>query len=176
MPAFFTGLDSGQKHAGRPALNLANITKYICRRSVCHDEERAGHEQADDDCDTGNSAVAGSRERNRHHNVPGSILGCCSGWADHMREFGFDVKVIKTDGMVSVKRAFGVPAELGSCHTAVVDSTGQIVEGHVPASAVEKMLENASVKGVAVRGMAVDSPGIGELGAQDRKSTRLNSS
>ncbi|HLS05423.1 MAG TPA: DUF411 domain-containing protein [Wenzhouxiangella sp.] len=89
--------------------------------------------------------------------------GCCSGWADHMREFGFDVKVIKTDGMVSVKRAFGVPAELGSCHTAVVDSTGQIVEGHVPASAVEKMLENASVKGVAVPGMPVNSPGMGEM-------------
>src|SRR5690625_8001872 len=67
--------------------------------------------------------------------------GCCSGWADHMRESGFDVKVIKTGNMASVKQALGVPVELGSCHTAVVDSTRQIVEGHVPASAVEKMLE-----------------------------------
>src|SRR5690625_5893097 len=57
--------------------------------------------------------------------------GCCSGWADHMRESGFDVKVIKTGNMASVKQALGVPVELGSCHTAVVDSTRQIVEGHV---------------------------------------------
>jgi len=89
--------------------------------------------------------------------------GCCSGWADHMRESGFDVKVIKTGNMASVKQALGVPVELGSCHTAVVDSTRQIVEGHVPASAVEKMLENVSVQGVAVPGMPVNSPGMGEM-------------
>src|SRR5690625_7852767 len=88
--------------------------------------------------------------------------GCCSGWADHMRESGFDVKVIKTGNMASVKQALGVPVELGSCHTGVVDSTGQIVEGHVPASAVEKMLENVSVQVVAVPGMPVNSPGMGK--------------
>lgn len=89
--------------------------------------------------------------------------GCCTGWADHMREAGFTVKAIKTSQMASIKEKLGVPVELSSCHTAVIDSSGQIVEGHVPATAVNKMLENRSMKGVAAPGMPVNSPGMGKL-------------
>lgn len=89
--------------------------------------------------------------------------GCCSGWVDHMRESGFDVKAIKTTNMTSIKKKLGVPAKLGSCHTGVVDSTGQIIEGHVPASAVNKLLADASVKGVAAPGMPMNAPGMGSL-------------
>lgn len=89
--------------------------------------------------------------------------GCCSGWVDHMRESGFDVKAIKTADMASIKQKLGVPAKLGSCHTGVVDSTGQIIEGHVPASAVSKLLTDASVKGVAAPGMPLNAPGMGTL-------------
>ncbi|NYT61042.1 CopG family transcriptional regulator [Alcaligenaceae bacterium] len=89
--------------------------------------------------------------------------GCCTGWADHMREAGFTVKAIKTSQMASVKEKLGVPVELASCHTAVMESTGQIVEGHVPATAVDKMLANRSIKGVAAPGMPVNSPGMGKL-------------
>jgi hypothetical protein len=80
-----------------------------------------------------------------------------------MREAGFDVKAIKTPDMVSIKQKLGVPMHLSSCHTAVVEGTGQIVEGHVPARAVQKLLINASVKGVAAPGMPVNSPGMGKL-------------
>src|SRR5690606_29348460 len=89
--------------------------------------------------------------------------GCCSGWADHMRGAGFDVKQVKTNDMASVKEKLGVPAQLGSCHTAVVHATGQVVEGHVPENVVRKMLADPSVKGVAAPGMPTNAPGMGEL-------------
>lgn len=89
--------------------------------------------------------------------------GCCHGWAKHMRESGFDVTEIQTTDMGTVKRKLGVPQHLGSCHTAVVQSTGQIIEGHVPANAVNKMLATPSVRGVSAPGMPVNSPGMGQL-------------
>jgi len=89
--------------------------------------------------------------------------GCCSGWVDHMRAAGFDVKAIKTSDMASVKQKLGVPMELASCHTAVIEGTGQLVEGHVPASVVHKLLADASVKGVSAPGMPLNAPGMGEL-------------
>ncbi|NGM88518.1 CopG family transcriptional regulator [Parapusillimonas sp. SGNA-6] len=89
--------------------------------------------------------------------------GCCSGWVEHMRESGFDVTAIKTADMASVKQKLGVPSKLGSCHTGVVDATGQIIEGHVPASAVNKLLVDPSVKGVSAPGMPLNAPGMGKL-------------
>jgi hypothetical protein len=89
--------------------------------------------------------------------------GCCSGWVDHMRESGFDVTAIKTADMASVKQKLGVPSKLSSCHTGVVKDTAQIIEGHVPASAVHKLLADSSVKGVAAPGMPLNAPGMGEL-------------
>ncbi len=89
--------------------------------------------------------------------------GCCTGWVEHMRESGFTVKAIKTSDMGTIKEKLGVPVELGSCHTGVVDATGQIIEGHVPAAAVNKMLADRSVKGVSAPGMPLNSPGMGEL-------------
>ena len=89
--------------------------------------------------------------------------GCCDGWVQHMRHEGFDVTSIKTSDMGAVKQKLGVPSALGSCHTAVVNDSGQIVEGHVPASAVRKMLADSSVKGVAAPGMPTNAPGMGQL-------------
>src|SRR5690606_33399367 len=85
------------------------------------------------------------------------------GWVEHMRDAGFEVKAIKTTEMASVKQRLGVPMALSSCHTGVVEGTGQIIEGHVPANAVRKLLADASVKGVAAPGMPLNSPGMGEL-------------
>lgn len=89
--------------------------------------------------------------------------GCCAGWVDHMRESGFKVTAINTNDMTTVKQKLGVPVELASCHTAVVEETGQIVEGHVPASVVDKLLADSSVKGVSAPGMPHNAPGMGEL-------------
>ncbi|NLZ10778.1 MAG: CopG family transcriptional regulator [Alcaligenaceae bacterium] len=89
--------------------------------------------------------------------------GCCSGWVQHMASSGFSVTTIKTTDMASHKARLGVPPALGSCHTAVVSGTGQVIEGHVPANAVRKMLTDPSIKGVAAPGMPANSPGMGEL-------------
>lgn len=89
--------------------------------------------------------------------------GCCGGWAQHMRDNGFEVNVITTSDMASVKAAHGVPVQLASCHTARIEGTGQLIEGHVPANAVRKMLLDPSVRGVAAPGMPVNSPGMGPM-------------
>jgi len=76
---------------------------------------------------------------------------------------GIDVNAVKTSDMAAVKQKLGVPMALASCHTGVVRSTGQIIEGHVPASAVNKLLADATVKGVSAPGMPLNAPGMGEL-------------
>lgn len=88
-----------------------------------------------------------------------STCGCCSKWVEHMQTNGFDVKAINVDDVDKVKRAQGVPASAASCHTALVN--GYVVEGHVPADAVLKMLkEKPAIVGLAVPGMPIGSPGM----------------
>lgn len=89
--------------------------------------------------------------------------GCCTAWIEHLREAGYKVKAVDSDDMAAVKKRLGVPRELESCHTGVVDASGQVVEGHVPASVLAKLLAKPSVKGVAVPGMPVNSPGMGKM-------------
>ena len=82
-----------------------------------------------------------------------------------MRTNGFDVKALDVEDIDTVKRTYGVPPALGSCHTSLVG--GYVVEGHVPADAVTRLLrERPKVAGLAVPGMPVGSPGM-EVG--DRK-------
>ena len=89
--------------------------------------------------------------------------GCCEGWVRHMRAAGIETKVVDTNDMQGVKDRLHVPAALRSCHTAVVRGSNQVIEGHAPATAVKKMLANRSVRGIAVPGMPVNSPGMGEM-------------
>ncbi len=89
--------------------------------------------------------------------------GCCTQWVDYMRRSGFDVKVVETRNLASVKQRFSVPDRLAACHTAVLEGSGQVIEGHVPANAVHKLIAHPEVKGVAVPGMPVNSPGMGQM-------------
>lgn len=89
--------------------------------------------------------------------------GCCTGWVDHMREAGFQVKSVSTPDMAAIKQRLGVPPQLASCHTGVLDDTGQVVEGHVPAAAVHKLLAAPEVAGVSAPGMPLNAPGMGAL-------------
>jgi len=85
--------------------------------------------------------------------------GCCGTWVDHMKANGFKVKVIDQADVDPVKTRLGVPAQLASCHTAVVG--GYVVEGHVPAAAVKRLLaEKPNTLGVSVPGMVAGSPGM----------------
>jgi len=89
--------------------------------------------------------------------------GCCTAWIEHLREAGYKVKAVESDDMAAVKKRLGVPEKLESCHTGVVDGSGQVVEGHVPASALARLISTPSVKGVAVPGMPVNAPGMGKM-------------
>ena len=89
--------------------------------------------------------------------------GCCKLWVDHAKASGFPVRVVDTNDLGGVKRDLGVPAQLASCHTVVVG--GFLVEGHVPAADVKRLLATrARVRGLAVPGLPVGAPGM-EQGA-----------
>lgn len=85
--------------------------------------------------------------------------GCCGGWVLHMRGAGFEVVAHDVADPDAVKRANGVPEALWSCHTALVE--GYVVEGHVPASAVRRLLAGRpDIRGIALPGMPLGSPGM----------------
>ncbi len=87
--------------------------------------------------------------------------GCCSGWSDALEDAGFNVTVHNTEDLDTVKRQAGVPENMQSCHTAVVD--GYVMEGHVPLEAVKRVLaERPDIKGLSVPGMPMGSLGMGE--------------
>jgi hypothetical protein len=82
-----------------------------------------------------------------------------------MKDNGYTVKVEDVPDLVAVKNQYKVPPELQSCHTAIVD--GYIIEGHVPAAEVERLLtERPEVAGIAVPGMPIGSPGMEVDGAE----------
>lgn len=85
--------------------------------------------------------------------------GCCTGWVRHLQRAGFTTNVIDTKELDPVKQRLGVPDDLAACHTA--EASNYVVEGHVPASAVKRLLaERPSATGLAVPGMPVGSPGM----------------
>jgi hypothetical protein len=85
--------------------------------------------------------------------------GCCSQWVEHMRTNGFTVRTNDLADLTDIKKSRGVPDQVQSCHTAVVN--GYVVEGHVPAADVHRMLkEKPAIAGIAVGGMPIGSPGM----------------
>lgn len=102
-------------------------------------------------------APAAARPAMRVHRDPS--CGCCEAWVAHVRRSGFEARIEVTDDIDAVKRRLGVPAALASCHTAEID--GYLVEGHVPAEVIEKLLaERPAIRGLAVPGMPIGSPGM----------------
>lgn len=92
--------------------------------------------------------------------------GCCGAWIAHMRVEGFSVNDRLVDDLSPLKARLGVPAGLQSCHTAMVD--GYVVEGHVPAREVRRLLEERPAAiGLAVPGMPAGSPGMETDGPAD---------
>ena len=89
--------------------------------------------------------------------------GCCSEWVKHMRANGFKVEAHDLDDVSPIRRRYGVPGSLASCHTAIVE--GYAIEGHVPASDIQRLLrERPKVIGLSVPGMVVGSPGMEQGG------------
>lgn len=92
--------------------------------------------------------------------------GCCAKWVKHLSANGFVANVHDSTDMDAVKKNMRVPADLQSCHTAVVER--YVIEGHVPAADIKKLLSTKpAVQGLAAPGMPVGSPGM-EGGKADR--------
>ena len=87
--------------------------------------------------------------------------GCCAAWVDLARREGFEVEVTDTEDYAGMKAMANVPEDMWSCHTTRIG--GYTVEGHVPFDAVRKLLdERPDVAGIAVPGMPMGSPGMGD--------------
>lgn len=85
--------------------------------------------------------------------------GCCNGWIEHMRAAGFTVMAHDSADMVAVKQRLGIPLSQASCHTAEVG--GYVLEGHVPAADVRRLLrEKPAARGLVLPGMPIGSPGM----------------
>jgi len=85
--------------------------------------------------------------------------GCCLNWVAHLEKAGFKVTVAESQNMAGVKDSRGVPKAARSCHTGVI--AGYVIEGHVPAADVRRLLkERPAIKGLAVPGMPLGSPGM----------------
>jgi hypothetical protein len=77
--------------------------------------------------------------------------GCCLKWLEQVKaSFGQQVAVVNA----------AVPEALRSCHTVLVG--GYVIEGHVPAKEIARLLREKpkGVKGLAVGGMPMGSPGM----------------
>lgn len=84
--------------------------------------------------------------------------GCCKDWVTHLETSGFAVKVHES-GNTAMRAKLGIPAKLGSCHTALVG--GYAIEGHVPAQDIRRLLKDKpQAVGLTVPGMPVGSPGM----------------
>jgi hypothetical protein len=102
---------------------------------------------------------AGAAQLVEVHVDPG--CGCCRVWADIVRQSGrFEVTVIESADVWALKDRVGVPAELRSCHTALIGD--HAVEGHVPVEDMLRLLDRRprGVIGLAVPGMPRGSPGM----------------
>ena len=91
------------------------------------------------------------------HRSPG--CGCCLKWVAAGRAAGFDVSVVNSPDIAAFKKRQGVPEKLYSCHTTLAGR--YVVEGHVPFASIAKLLKTKpAIKGIAVPGMPVGSPGM----------------
>lgn len=85
--------------------------------------------------------------------------GCCGEYGKYLEAKGFKVKTIEVENPLEIKRGFGVPEDMYSCHTLKIGN--YYVEGHVPVEAIYELLdENPQIDGIALPGMPQGSPGM----------------
>jgi hypothetical protein len=99
--------------------------------------------------------------------------GCCNEWVKHVRAAGYQVKAVDVEDVTPYKKKYGVPMEMASCHTGIVE--GYAIEGHVPADLIDRLLREKPkhAKALAVPGMPVGSPGMEMGGRKDAYNVML---
>ena len=65
---------------------------------------------------------------------------CCTRWVEHMQENGFAVEAqnMGNEQIMQEKLKLGLTPKLASCHTGQI--AGYVIEGHVPAREVKRLL------------------------------------
>ena len=102
------------------------------------------------------------------HRDPG--CGCCEKWAAQVKaQFKDAVRLVNDEQREALQKRHGIPADLGSCHTAIID--GYVFEGHVPIADMKRLLAQRpkGVKGLAVAGMPMGSPGMEVSGVKPQR-------
>ena len=85
--------------------------------------------------------------------------GCCVGFTGILKREGYTVNIESTEDMSVIKEKYGIPREMESCHTTIID--GYVIEGHVPMEILDKLLsEKPAIDGIALPNMPSGSPGM----------------
>lgn len=88
--------------------------------------------------------------------------GCCHDWILHMESNNFSLEKNMESNMYDVKINAGLPIDLASCHTAIIN--GYFIEGHVPANDIKRLIEENpnGIIGLTVPGMpaGINVPGM----------------
>jgi hypothetical protein len=85
--------------------------------------------------------------------------GCCKKWINHLRDNGLEVVDNIVEDVLVIKKQYQIPNNLRSCHSAQI--ANYTIEGHVPIESINKLFKKKpSVKGIAVPGMPLGSPGM----------------
>ncbi|MHC5225593.1 DUF411 domain-containing protein [Ignatzschineria sp. LJL83] len=85
--------------------------------------------------------------------------GCCTAHAAYLEEQGIKVKMVDHPNIAQVKMDLGTYMG-ASCHTIVMGD--YVIEGHVPIASIRKLWdEQPNIKGIALPGMPLNSPGMG---------------
>jgi hypothetical protein len=92
--------------------------------------------------------------------------GCCGKWAEHLEQSGFKVESREPADLNEMREKLGMPVDYASCHTAKVGDI--IVEGHVPADDIKRLLAEqadpararSGLVGLSAPGMPQGSPGM----------------
>ena len=86
---------------------------------------------------------------------------CCDVYANIMdRDYDVEKKILDQAEYTQLKIDWGVPQDLASCHTTIIDD--YLVEGHIPMEAIEELREDGrDIEGIGMAGMPAGSPGMG---------------
>ena len=86
--------------------------------------------------------------------------GCCDVYSKYFDgKVSSEVKIFDIQDSDKIKKQYGVPSGMESCHTTIIGD--YFVEGHIPLEAVEKLLkEQPDIAGIAMPGMPSGAPGM----------------
>ena len=85
--------------------------------------------------------------------------GCCEGYADYLRDNGFNVKAISTNDLTVMGQKYGIPDDQQPCHISLIG--GYVVGGHIPMEVIDRLLaEKPKMAGITLPGMPEGTPGM----------------